>query len=131
MKYSRHVTFSKEHHCATESCTGCFKYRNNLTIFITSVVLHLHVIGPMAVFIATRLWAGQSGLDSRLGKEMFLFPIASRPGLGPTQAPIQWAPGALSPGVTRQVHKATTHLQFVSRSGMVELYLHHPYAFMA
>jgi hypothetical protein len=32
----------------------------------------------------------------------FLFSTSSRPTLGPTQPPIQWVPGALSPGVKRQ-----------------------------
>jgi hypothetical protein len=34
------------------------------------------------------------------------FSTASRPTLGPTQPPIQWVPGALSPGVKRQGHEA-------------------------
>jgi hypothetical protein len=32
----------------------------------------------------------------------FLFSMLSRQVLGPTQTPIQWVPGALSPGVKRQ-----------------------------
>jgi hypothetical protein len=31
-----------------------------------------------------------------MGQETFLFYTASRPALGPTQAPIHWVPGALS-----------------------------------
>jgi hypothetical protein len=31
----------------------------------------------------------------------FLFSITSRPDLGPTQPPIQWVPGAVSPGIKR------------------------------
>jgi hypothetical protein len=40
-----------------------------------------------------------SGLDSRQGQNICLYPTASRPTLGPTQPPIQWVPGALSHGV--------------------------------
>jgi hypothetical protein len=32
--------------------------------------------------------------------------MSSRPALGPTQPPIQWVQGALSPGVKRQGHEA-------------------------
>jgi hypothetical protein len=39
------------------------------------------------------------------------FSMSSRPALGSTRPPIQWVPGALSPGV-----KLTTHLQLVPRS---------------
>jgi hypothetical protein len=46
----------------------------------------------------------------------FLFTTSSRPVLNPTQPPIQWIPGALSPGVKRRGVKLTTHLQLVLRS---------------
>jgi hypothetical protein len=36
----------------------------------------------------------------------FLFSTSSRPALGPTQSPIQWVPGALSPGVKLQGREA-------------------------
>jgi hypothetical protein len=39
------------------------------------------------------------GFEARQGLRIFLFTTASRTGLGPTQPPIQWVPGALSLGV--------------------------------
>jgi hypothetical protein len=48
-----------------------------------------------------RLQDGRQGFDSRQGQEIFLYSTASRPALGPTQPPIQWVPGELSPGVKR------------------------------
>jgi hypothetical protein len=36
----------------------------------------------------------------------FLFSTSSRPALGATQPPIQWVPGALSPGVKQPVREA-------------------------
>jgi hypothetical protein len=44
---------------------------------------------------------GRSGIDSRRGLDIFLWFTASRLTLRPTQHPILWVPGALSPGVKR------------------------------
>jgi hypothetical protein len=38
--------------------------------------------------------------------KIFLFSIASRPPLGPTEPPIQWVSGAVSSGVKRQGREA-------------------------
>jgi hypothetical protein len=46
----------------------------------------------------------QSSSPSRV--KNFLFSTSSRPALGPTQPPIQWILGALSPGIKRQGHDA-------------------------
>jgi hypothetical protein len=43
-----------------------------------------------SISIVTGLRAGQSGFDSQLGLEIFLFAAASLPALGLTQLPIQW-----------------------------------------
>jgi hypothetical protein len=56
------------------------------------------------------------GLISVRG-EIFLFSIASRLALGPTQPSIQCAPGVKWQGV-----KLTTHHHLDSRSRMMELY---------
>jgi hypothetical protein len=49
----------------------------------------------------------------------FLLALASRPALGPTQPPVQWIPGVLSPGVKRgRGVTLTTHPHIVPRLSM-------------
>jgi hypothetical protein len=66
---------------------------------------------------------GRSGFDPRQGQR--IFPLASvfRPALGPTQPPVQWVPGVLSPGVKcgRGV-TLTTHPHLMPRSSMSRSY---------
>jgi len=42
----------------------------------------------------------------------FFFATASRPALGPTQPPIQWVQGALSPGIKRMGPEAKNSAPF-------------------
>jgi hypothetical protein len=42
-----------------------------------------------------------SRFDPRQRQRIFLLASASKPALGPTQPPVQWVPGVLSPGVKR------------------------------
>jgi hypothetical protein len=49
---------------------------------------------------------GVLGFDFRRGLGIFLFTTAFRMGLGPTQPPIQWIPGALSLEVKRPGREA-------------------------
>jgi hypothetical protein len=46
------------------------------------------------------------GFDFQQGQGIFLFTMVSRPALGPTQAPLQWAPVALFLGVKRPGREA-------------------------
>jgi hypothetical protein len=59
-----------------------------------------------SVGIATGYELDDRGVGFRIPVAARIFSTSSRPVLGPTQPPIQWVPGALSPGVKRQGHEA-------------------------
>jgi hypothetical protein len=57
------------------------------------------------------------GFDPRRGERIFPLAFVSRPALGPTQPPVQWVPGVLSPEVKRgRGVTLTTHHRLVPRS---------------
>jgi hypothetical protein len=70
-----------------------------------------------AVGIATgyELDDRRDGVPSPGKVKNVLFSTLFRPVLGPTEAPIEWVPGALSQGESGQGIKLTTHLQPVPR----------------
>jgi hypothetical protein len=69
------------------------------------------------------LRTGRSGFDPRQGQRIFLLAPASRPALGPTQPPIKWVPGVLSPEVKRgRGVTLTTHPPLVPRLSMSRSY---------
>jgi hypothetical protein len=70
---------------------------------------------------------GRSGFDPRQGQRIFPLASVSRPALGPTQPPVQWVPGVLSPGVKRGwCVMLTTHPHLVPRSWMSRSYISSP-----
>jgi hypothetical protein len=62
----------------------------------------------------------------------FLFSMSSRLALGPTQPPIQWVPGALSPGVKRPGREADHSPPTSAEVKKMRIYISTPpYAFKA
>jgi hypothetical protein len=69
----------------------------------------------------------RSRFDPRQGQRIFPLASVSRPALGPTQPPVQWVPGVLSPGVKRgRGVMLTTHPHLVPRSWMSRSYTSSP-----
>jgi hypothetical protein len=104
-------------------------------------VIHRRVLLSQQKILCRCLWSRGSsgsivsgyGLNNRVievrsptGADFFLAP-ASRPALGPTQPPIQWVLGGLSPGIKRgRGVKLTTHPYLVPRLRMSRSYTSSP-----
>jgi hypothetical protein len=66
------------------------------------------------------------GVRSRRGQRIFPLTSVSRPALGPTQPPVQWVPGVLSPGVKARPGRDADHPHLVPRSRMSRSYTPFP-----
>jgi hypothetical protein len=54
--------------------------------------------GGSSVSIVSDYGLDDRAIDPRQGQRFFPLTSVSRQGLGPTQPPVQWVPGVLSPG---------------------------------
>jgi hypothetical protein len=59
--------------------------------------------------VSTGWTTGRSGFDPRQGQRIFPLASVSRLALGPTQPPVQWVPGVLSPGVEARPGRDADH----------------------
>jgi hypothetical protein len=89
------------------------------------------MIGHVLIYI---IWlrAGQLGDRGSIpdrGERIFPVTSVSRPALRPTQPPVQWVPGVLSPGVKRcRGVTLTTHPHLVPGSRVSRSYILSPQA---
>jgi hypothetical protein len=80
-----------------------------------------------AVGIATGYGLDGRGVGVRVPVGSRFFSTSSRPVLGPTQPPIQWVSGALSPGVKRPGREDDHALPISAKvEKNVDLYIHSP-----
>jgi hypothetical protein len=77
--------------------------------------------------LSTGWTTGRSGSIPGRGERIFLVAFVPRPALRPTQLPVQWVPGVLSPEVKRgRGVTLTTHPHLVPRSIMSRSYTSSP-----
>jgi hypothetical protein len=83
-------------------------------------------VAQYSVWLRARRPGDRGSIPGR-GKRIFSLTSVSRPALGPTQPPVQWVPGVLSPGVKRDGGVTlTTHPHLVPRSRLSRSYISSP-----
>jgi hypothetical protein len=111
--------------------TFSLKFHFNISIYLLGLWL---VWEPVRVVgIATSYWLDDRGVGvaSPGGVKYVLFSTSSRPLLGPTQPPIQWVAGNISPELKRQGLEAD-HSPPASKVKKMWIYISTPtYSFMA
>jgi hypothetical protein len=87
-------------------CTFLLCVNSYSDVGVAKLWAHIWQIYQNCNLLATAWTIGVLGFDSRRGLGIFLLSTPSRPALGPTNPPIQWVLGALSPGIKRPGHEA-------------------------
>jgi hypothetical protein len=111
--------------------SGPVTFMVQMTFPLPVSISYLNRLGAglaQAVQCLTTDWTtGRSRFDPRRGQRILPVAPVSRPALGPTQPPVQWVPGVLSPGVKRgRGVTLTTHPHLVRRSRMSRSYTSSP-----
>jgi hypothetical protein len=101
----------RSHRCDDVSCPG--RRHKRIWSFTTSSGTWDSAVGIASGYGLNCLGVGSSST----GRVKDFLHTASRPVLRPTEAPVQWAPGALSPGGNGWGVKLTIRLQIVPGSG--------------
>jgi hypothetical protein len=91
--------YTPEKHCLTHPCTELHskQYPSRSRVSSGSIVSD-YGLDDRAI-----------GVRSRQGQRIFPLTSVSRPALGPTQPPVQWVPGVLSPGVKPRPGRDADH----------------------
>jgi hypothetical protein len=70
--------------------------------------------GSVSIVSGYGLTNGPLWFDPRQRQEIFILTSVSRPALRPTQPPVQWVPGVLSPGDKARPWRDADHSQLSS-----------------
>jgi hypothetical protein len=102
-----------------------FQFRNQL---VASFEIWYHYIWNVGYSVWLRAEGpGDAGSIPSRGKRIFPPASVPRPALGPSQSPVQWIPGLVSPELKRcRCVNLTTHLHLVPRSWMSRRYTASP-----